>query len=236
MSARALVLAALAPLVLVGAGAVTIGCSSDDPQLRDSAPVCQLPFLGDKTRPVELEVTARDALGNAALVADGGDVSILFPPQGGRVIFLGVRAKNLDPCGVRLNGAIRDTATKQVRIDNRTMNLVPRDDGFGASVDSDISTFSNVPVCPNQWASADVYDHPYEIEVTVEDVDGRSATQKLTVTPRCDEAGREDECRCICRKGYILGSKCDPSDAGASDAGTDASDASDVGDAADGGR
>lgn len=208
------------------------GCTSDDTQLHDSAPACQLPFLGDKTKPVELQLTARDSLGKSTVLRDGSDLSILFPPQGGRVIFLGVRAKNLDPCTVRLNGAIRDLSTRQVRIDNRTINLVPHADGFGTSVDSDISTFSNVPVCPNQWASADIFDRPYQIEVTVVDKDGRSATQKLTITPRCNESGREDECHCICKGGYILGSHCDPyvppPDAGAPDADA-SSDATDGG-------
>jgi len=93
-------------------------------------------------------------------VQSGGTVPLVTPPQGGRVIFLGVRATNVDPCAVKITGAIRDPATKQVRVDARTVNLSPSGDGYGVSVDSSISSFANVPVCPNEWASTDAFDQP----------------------------------------------------------------------------
>ena len=205
--------------VLVGAPISLTGCPPDDP----TPPVaCTLAFLGDKSKPVQLEITARDVAGHSAPVKDGGDVAVVFPPQGGRVIFVGARVTNVDPCGAKLSGALRDLATGQVRVDIRTVNLVPTSDGFGGTLDVDISTFSNIPVCPNQWASDDVFDKPYELEVTVTDKTGRRGTQKVKVIPRCAEPDRATECRCICRKGYILGSACTPEvDAGA-DAAPDA--------------
>ncbi len=140
------------------------------------------------------------------------------------MIFVGVRVTNIDPCLMKLSGALRDLTTTpgQVRLDNRTVNLVPTGDGFGASLDVDISTFSNIPVCPNQWASADVFDQTFELEIRVDDKGGRTATKKVKVVPRCSEIGKEAECFCICRKGYKLGEVCTPGDAG-TDAGSDAS-------------
>jgi hypothetical protein len=206
-----------------------VGCPPDDPPAPEA---CTLSFLGDKSKPVQLEIIMRDASGRSAKVTEGGDVSILFPPQGGRVIFVAARVTNIDPCAMTLSGAIRDPVTAQVRIDNRTVNLVPTPDGFGTAIDSDISTFSNVPVCPNQWASDDIYDKPYELQITVKDRGGRTATQKVKVVPRCAEPDRLDECRCICQKNYVLGQVCTPGDGGTdatTDATPDAFDASDAG-------
>jgi hypothetical protein len=199
---------------------VLVGCSPEPVAPADTGPSCALPFIGDPNQPIALEVTVLDG-GKARVLTEGADVPLIFPPQGGRVVFLGARVTNIDPCAVRLSGAIRDPATSQVRIDNRTINLRPTDDGFGASIDTDISTFSNVPMCPNQWASTDAFDQPFKVELEVRDRKDRSAKKVITVTPRCAEPDRAAECLCMCKKGYVLGETC------AADGGTDA--AADVG-------
>jgi hypothetical protein len=153
-------------------------------------------------------------------LADGDTISLMLPPQGGRVVFVGVRATNLCGKGLQLTGALRDLATKQVRVDSRTTNLVPEGDGWGvsapvgATVADQIASFSNVPVCPNQWASTDVYGHAFGLEVTVADAEGRTLTKKITVTPVCGEPANAAQCTCICMGGYVLGEACG-GDAGA---------------------
>ena len=52
---------------------------------------------------------------DAVPLADGGPLAILQPPQGGRVVFVGVRATNVDGCGLQLTGALRDETSRQVR-------------------------------------------------------------------------------------------------------------------------
>jgi hypothetical protein len=176
-----------------------------------------------------MHVIALGADGASSPVADGGPVALIFPPQGGRVIFAGVRARNVDPCGVELSGALRDLATHQVRVDVRTVNLAATSDGYVASTDSSISTFANVPVCPNQWSSVDAFGQPYDLEMTLTDRAGRTASQKIRVVPACAEPDRAAECRCICKEGYVLGEAC-PTDGGAGDAPSDApNDAPEVG-------
>ncbi|GAC1546919.1 MAG: hypothetical protein NVS3B10_10840 [Polyangiales bacterium] len=167
-------------------------------------------------------MVARGADGRSSKVNDGDDVALTFPPQGGRVIFAGVRATNLDPCAVKLSGALRDETSLNVRVDTRTVNLKPTGDGWGASLDTDISSFSNVPTCPNQWADTDVFDHEFELTLTVTERGGRTATQTLKVKPRCAEPAREAECRCICKRGYVLGESCAGPDAGPLDGAVDA--------------
>ena len=165
-------------------------------------------------------VTAIGADPVATEVTDGSVVPLIFPPQGGRVIFAGARVKNIDACGVTLTGALRDLSTMQVRVDARTVNLVATADGYAESDPTDISSFSNIPVCPNQWATADIFEVEYELEIVVVDRGGRSVSKKLHVTPQCAEPEREAECRCICKGGYILGEVCmDAMDGGAGGSG-----------------
>lgn len=201
-------------------------CSSPSPPPEiDAGPIggCKLAYLGDPSAEPILEVIALGPEGELHPVSDGGSVSLIFPPQGGRVVFAGVRATNVDPCAVRIAGALRDPVTKQVRLDNRIINLEPTEDGHGRSAPTDISTFSNIPACPNQWASDDIFDKPYELTVSLTDRDGKKVTKVMTVHPRCDEPGREAECLCMCAGDYVLGMQCDPTlDAGA-DADPDAS-------------
>jgi hypothetical protein len=145
---------------------------------------------------------------------DGGPVPIISPPQGGRVIFAGARATNVDGCGLQLTGALRDESSHQVRVDSRTIDLTATGDGWGASAvgtaTGGISNFSNIAVCPNEWATTDVYGHAYELEVTIQDHSGRSASQTLVVTPYCSEPSNAAYCMCICAAHYTLGQACGP--------------------------
>jgi hypothetical protein len=139
---------------------------------------------------------------------------MLTPPQGGRVIFIGVHATNVDGCGLQITGALRDLATNQVRPDGRTINLTPTGDGwggsavFGSTVGADISSFANIPVCPNEWSSTNIYGTPYGLEVSITDRGGRMASQQIQVIPQCGEPATLPECMCICMGGYVLGQAC----------------------------
>ncbi len=214
------------PLVLVFSVSAC-SPSSAGPGKSDAAPEggsCGVAFLGDPTKDIEFEFRALHADGTDAPLADQGDLALIFPPQGGRVAFVGVRATNLDPCGVQLTGALRDEPTQQVRVDARTVNLLSSGDGWGTSappsqtISAARDTYSNVPLCPNQWASTDVFDHEFQLEVTLKDRGKRTMTKSIKVTPRCAEPGRTVECRCICKVGYVLGEACGVEDGGVDDA------------------
>ena len=182
----------------------------------DSSPdgnVCGLGFLGDPSNDIELHVTARAPDGTSSEIQDGSTVTLTFPPQGGRVLFIGVRANNINPCAVQLSGALRDLTSKEVRLDSRTVNLIKASDGFGTSADNDISTFANVAVCANEWSAVDLYGQPYDLIVSVTDFTGRMASKTVRVTPQCAEPGRVAECMCICKAGYVLGQACESGDA-----------------------
>ena len=195
---------------------VSADAGHDAPQ-----PECAAGFLGDPVKSPEIELRAIRADETDAPLKEGDDVALIFPPQGGRVVFVGVRATNVNGCGVQLSGAVTDPQTKQVRIDARTVNLNATGDGWGTSgvamqsVSAAIANYSNIPLCPNQWSATDVFDHVYELEVTLKDRERRSVTKAIHVTPRCAEPTNLDECLCICKVGYVLGEACGATDGGA---------------------
>ncbi len=172
-------------------------------------PGCALGFLGDPGKPVEMKLIVRGTNEKSTEIADGARLPLILPPQGGRVLFVGVIATNISACAVKITGSVRDLANQQVRLDARTVNLQATGGGWGASVDSDVSSFSNVPMCPNQWATSDIFEEPFELAVSVSDALGHSATKTLNaVVPFCAEPAYEAECLCQCQKGYVLGQVC----------------------------
>lgn len=197
----------------------------------DAASSCPTGFLGDPSKEPVIELRALKADGTDVPLKDGDDLAVLFPPQGGRVAFVGVRATNIDGCGVQVIGALRDPLSQQVRVDGRTLNFRRDADGWGSTgrgtttniEDSDaIGDYSNVPLCPNQWADQDVFDKPFKVEVKITDKRKKTAFASVTVTPRCAEPGmKEVACKCLCRRGYVLGEACGE-DAGALEAGAPA--------------
>ena len=209
--AAIVMIAAAASSLALGLGSSGCGPDPTPPPIDagEDAKSCALAYLGDKTKAPELLLLALGADYKAAPISDGASVALLFPPQGGRVVFVGVRATNLDPCGVKLAGAMRDVTSKQVRIDTRTINLEAAGDGWGQSSADDIASYANVPMCPNQWSATNIYGTEYEVEVTLTDRDKREVTKTIHVTPACAEPALFAECSCICKGGYVLGETCD---------------------------
>lgn len=169
-------------------------------------------FVGTMGAPAEIEPLLMKADGALVPLHDGDPIDILTPPQGGIVAFVGLRATNLSPCGVRVSGAIRDSGPGHlVRVDLRSVTLHEDGTGWAAPLPQDFSSVSNIPLCHNVWSSRDLYGVPYVLELELLDADRRSLAQKtLTVTPRCADADARDlaECLCICKQGYHLGDSC----------------------------
>lgn len=174
----------------------------------DGGAACALPFVGDPCAPMELELVYFDVdQANHPLVA-GAEVPLICPPQGGRVMFLGVRAKNVDPCGVSLTGALRDVDSNAVRVEQRIVNLTPTADGWVETSPGDISRYANVPVCPNQWTDKTIYEADFRVEVVLQDRCGNVGQAEELIRPACSEPGHQGECQCLCRGGYVLGEPC----------------------------
>lgn len=212
-----------------GEPALDDGGDGGDAPLDAGPSPCEAGYFGDPSKEMTLELRALRADGKDVALEAGDDLAVIFPPQGGRVAFVGVRATNLDGCAAQVIGALRDPVSGRVMVDGRTVNLARELDGWGTTglgaaltniEDSQaIANYANVPLCPNQWADQDVFDKPFEVEVSVTDRLKKKGGAKVMVTPRCAEPGqKETACRCLCRKGYVLGETCGE-DAGALDAG-----------------
>jgi hypothetical protein len=207
-------LAALAPALLVPLPLAQLGCASSS-----AGEPCATGFLGSASAAPSLEILAVQPDDSVAALADGGALALMLPPQGGRVVFVGARATNVDGCGLQLTGALRDETSRQVRVDSRTINLIATGGGWGASgvgvLAGNISSFSNIAACPNQWSTTDVFGHDYLLEVSIEDRGGRTAARSIHVTPYCGEPASAAECACVCSAGYVLGQDCPLPDGGA---------------------
>jgi hypothetical protein len=99
------------------------------------------------------------------------------------------------------------------------VNLVASSDGWAESEEPmQLSSYTNVPVCPNAASSRDIYGELYQLTLGVLDSGNRRGSVSVMVRPFCAEPFNEAACRCICKQGYVLGDPC-PVDPPAPDAG-----------------
>lgn len=142
-------------------------------------------------------------------------VPMVVPGQGGRVLLLGVRAKNVDACALQLSMSVHDQCTaadgndgRIVGREGRPIGLRGRADGWAVpSTDDDaFDVYANVPTCPNLASSRDFDGHPYLVRARVEDQStGRTAEASGSVVPTCDDVW----CECECDADAVLGAGCD---------------------------
>jgi hypothetical protein len=136
--------------------------------------------------------------GHTEEVRAGGAIPLIEPPQGGQVVFVGVRARNLDGCGVVITATLRDPCTDGViGVEARPVDLTVSPNGWGEpSAPADIASFANVPVCPSSAATRGLDGQRYVLEVDVRDRDKRTAHARLEVIPTCTETSLcPKECR-----------------------------------------
>ncbi len=143
-----------------------------------------------------------------------GPVDIVKPPQGGKVIFAGIRATNLDGCGLKLDVALRDPESRGILGGEiRTVNLTPMADrpGWGQSsgegnlAEFGFGDFANMAVCPN-FTGRDVQRLDGLLDIHVTDKAGRKGSLAVHVVPRCAQKTEAAlaECECTCEANTTL--------------------------------
>jgi len=178
---------------------------------------CAFAFVGDPAAPIEL-VPGVSEKGEFLELHDGDALPLVTPPQGGHVSFVGARARNVDPCRVRITATIRSTRTMRIIAEeSRDISMIPLPSGWAQPNLADISSVANVPLCPD-YHDESIVDTDYTLEVRLVDTRGASLRGSVirTIVPRCLE---EDPylnalCRCECRANYTLGSCSNPLEAG----------------------
>lgn len=164
--------------------------------------------LGDPTQPAQLEIYHQDRAFTRVKTTPGAQVPLIAPPQGGWIVLLGARATNLDACHLTLTTSFRDTCGGAIiQVDRRPTQLDDTGDGWGLT---NLNSFGNLPICPEVTAKQDLHDVPYEVTVTLEDLDGQKATQSIVIDPVCPDPDPTGQCLCTCDHNYVLGGPCPP--------------------------
>jgi hypothetical protein len=195
---------------LVAALAAACPGGDDDTPPQPDAADC---LVGDPGKPLEIEVVLRQVDGTYVVAGEGAQAQIQTPPQAGKVIYPGVRARNVSSCNLQLTTALKDEcAGITISVEARPVRLRPTADGWAEPLDpAQISEYGNLPVCPRANATRDLEGESYLLEAIARAPDGRMAMRALHVTPVCGaEPGLEDMCTCECDKDYQLGQACAP--------------------------
>jgi hypothetical protein len=173
----------------------------------DSPTTC---FVGDRSLPPQIEVVYRDVDNTMQPLSEGGEVPLILPPQGGKVMVVGVRARNLDGCPLEIATSIRDTCSNAiVALERRPITLEPTADGWLEPLaPADLTNYSNLPACPRANLDRDVHGQPYVLTIRVTDKENRTAETMLEIVPTCAEPQFMDQCLCECRSDYSLGDEC----------------------------
>jgi hypothetical protein len=150
-----------------------------------------------------------------------GDTIDLWPaPQGGHVVLVAAKVKNLigDTAMLRVKARYPDTPFI-IAEEARSVKFVPVPDEPG-TMQPDLRTrtqVAHIPLCPD-YDPWDIVDRPLEFAITlttVMDEEPQTGAATLRLYPNCEKSGNEPFCKCECRAEYVLG-KCNR-DAGLSD-------------------
>lgn len=194
MSARGLLRTTVAVATLAtiaaacsGSGGLAHGCPSG--------------FLGDPAATPSFTFLARTAAGTAAEIVESDGAPLLPAPQGGFVLFAGIRATNVDSCALNVTGALRDETTNLViGLEGRPIRLVATSGGYGVPDDpAGLENWSNIPVCPSAAATRGILGTSYRLEMQITDRGGRTASGSLHVVPFCGDASQY--CMAVCSSG-----------------------------------
>src|SRR5262249_3641989 len=136
-------------------------------------PACALGFVGDSGARIEV-VPGVPEMATFVELHDGDPLPLVTPPQGGHVSFVAARAKNLDPCRVRISATMRSTANMHIIAEeSRDIGMLALPDGWAEPNLSDISSVANVPLCPD-YHDESIVDVPYVLQVRLVDSRGES--------------------------------------------------------------
>ncbi|HEY7954040.1 MAG TPA: hypothetical protein VII38_02070 [Polyangia bacterium] len=172
-------------------------------------PDCPIGFIGDPQKAPEAVVLWTDGVsGQFHELTDGQALPLEPPPQGGYVMYVGAKVRNVEGCGLQFSATMYDQMTgAQVGFDARSTDLTVGADGWGYP-QSNNSNVSNVNGCP-QVSTKDVQGVTYNLRMIVTDKRGRSVTIDHPIVPTCaaSDPDEQQHCLCTCSKNYYPG-KC----------------------------
>jgi hypothetical protein len=177
-------------------------------------------FIGDPSQPPEAVMLWTDGVSmQLHEVQDGMSLPLEPPPQGGYVLYVGAKVRNMYNC-VEERGRLRDPSTLiEYGFDARSATLTVQADGYGWPDPAMNSNVSNVNPCPD-YKMQDVQAHNYQMQmVVVDQKTGKQVEVDKPVVPTCmqQDSATQADCICTCSANYTLG-KCAPNvDGGTTD-------------------
>jgi hypothetical protein len=176
-------------------------------------------FFGDEGQDPVGELVFLDEDFQLQDLAPGQAVPLILPPQGGKVVFIGARLKNMDLCSLQANGGVFDDCPTSPRIigrEGRGIQMVENAaTGFAEPADpTTINNYVNLPLCGNFTSSRDIDGEPYRVEIRFSDRARRSLVLTADITPFCPgEPGAEDgqfeQCTCECDADFGFDGACE---------------------------
>src|SRR5438105_2079917 len=160
-------------------------------------------IVGDAIADAVLQPVFRNADGSGFTdLHDGDRVPLILPPQGGKVILVGVRGTNVS-CDLKINAGVFDDCQTPARVLGREGRLIElaHTDGTPAEP-TQLNDYANIPMCPSVSSSRDIDEQPYRVEIRVTEVQRtneaapRTHVFDLAITPFCSQPDVLDECRC----------------------------------------
>jgi len=136
-------------------------------------------------------------------VAPGGPLDLVFPPQGGFVLFVGGRVHGLDDGNVQMRARMIDPASQAIVAENTRVLALKRDAADATSWIPDLRSYQNVPnvtMCPST-STTNLFDVPLTLEVTVTELtSGLVGTATVPSVPSCrqTDARQLALCKCEC--------------------------------------
>ncbi len=174
-------------------------------------------FFGDESAEPEGELVFMDENFTMQDLVPGGPVPAILPPQGGKVILVGARVRNMDLCSLQANGGVFDDCQQPSRIigrEGRGIAMVENAAiGFGEPKDPDtLNNYVNIPLCGNFSSSRDIDGEPYRVELRFSDRARRSLVLTADITPFCAGTpgdGIFEQCECECDADYSFERACE---------------------------
>jgi hypothetical protein len=159
---------------------------------------------------------ARDK--NMVVTSSDAVLPLVMPEQGGEIILVAARVRNLDACSVTILGEVHDTcAPDRTFTAEMKADLTVGSDGWAEPrLPMSPVDYLNIPMCPQVDNDRDIFGSPFLLKVTAQDGQGRSASASLTISMECDPS--DGTCFCECRRGYAMGAQCPDASVSSDDA------------------
>jgi hypothetical protein len=145
------------------------------------------------------------------MLAEGDPIDLWPAPQGGHVVLIAAKVKNLIGDTALLHVQARYPNTPFiVALEARPVKFVPVP-GEPGTMQPDLRTrtqVAHIPLCPD-YDPMDIVDRPLEFAITLTTMSEEPQTGAATLElyPNCAASGDEPFCQCECKANYYLG-KC----------------------------